>query len=537
MFRTCNTSKKKMSFISVRNLSPQTTKDDLRVIFRVFGKIKYIDYKKPRNPDQNFGKATILFAAKNSALQACEYDQTFLHGNIIDVSVKLKSKKLKMKDLRPYVFSLKEALIILLVFSISFLTHFTKVYWPNDVVYTESITGRCVNDYISKKRLFDFEPPLHSLTYYAYAKYICGYNGTFPFRKIQYPKSFDHVKLRHLPCLLSTLVAPILTASLLLKNCTLWSSFLIGVLFAFDFISIVLGKLFIREPLEYFLVSCTILLSSMLSRFNTYGVFCLQVIFAALAYTTNLNTLCCTAFVIVTNFNALKNKKFGIDQFISRIIIGFVLFFSVVFFICGLHLYLTPNVGKGDRYLPNNFRKMSIYSQVIIYLKTVAEYHNKYYQREDGYNTFWLRWPLFLATPSLIWTKNANTQIIAAFNNPVTAITSFFGVINSLFIRKREWFIGYFVSMAPFIFIYKHGLSINYEIPLIFGICSFAFTLDRMSKYLRGSMIILLIIALICAFFIWYDWLYAVPMSYNTFDKTMIWPKLREILNWERRKN
>ena len=541
-FGTCylNTSKKNkkkflMSLISVRNLSIKTTKEDLQRTFRVFGKISYIDYKKSKDPNENNGKATILFRSKNSALQACEYDQTFLNGHLIDVSIKLKSKKVKVKDFRPFVFTLKEYMIILLIFCISFLTHYTKVYWPNDVVFTESTTGKCVNDYFSQKRCFDVEPPLHTLTYYLYAKYMCGYNGTFPFdKKMQYPKKFDHVKLRHLPCLLSTLVAPILTTSLLFKHCTIWSSFLVGLLFSFDFTSIILGKLFINEPLAYFLVSCTILFSSMLTRFNNLSIFCFQIIFAALTYTTKLNTFCCIFFVIITNFYALKNKKNGISQFIVRFVIGFILFWSIVFLVYASHLYLTPEYGNAEKYLPNDFRKKSMLSQVFILMKTISKYNSLSY-KDNAYNTKWYKWPLFLATPFLIWAKNANTQIIAVFNNPVTAFVSMFGGLNSFLIRKSEWFYGYFIAFAPFIFSIKSALSLNYEIPLIFGICGFAFSLDRMDKYLRGLLIILLIIALFCAYFVWIDWLYAIPMSYNTFNKTMIWPKLRKILNWKTR--
>ena len=511
--------------ISVQGLSSNVTEKRLKLLFYEFGPIREFTYKQCK-PKKCTGTAQITFENRSSALQSLEYNGIELsdHNIIIKIIESENDKKSTKSD-----FIIK-VLSVLFVLCVSLITHFPRLEFPNEVVFDETHFGQFLSGYITGKRFFDIHPPLAKLLLAGWAKYACHYDGKFAFNSSHiYPPTVNFARMRVLPCLCGSLVAPILTASMLIRQCTITSSVVTGLLFALDFTSIVQSRFILTDAIVYFFVAMSIFFSCVLTQYESWLVIFMQAFFGSAAFCSKFAAGGALIIVALSNMRLCLGRKYGFLTLCVRGIFCAAVLIGMLFGTVYLHLVLTPVVGYGDQYTVRNFRKLPMMKQILYLLWDMYRY-NRDLGFDHPYQSRWYEWPLFMAAPTLLWSHHLR-RVICIFNNPISAFTSLIGAIFSLVTFKFEWFLSWFISYIPFFFVKRCTWTYHYEIPLIFGICGLTFVIDRLPKHFRRALQVFIIGMTIAAFAFWIEWLYGLDVSLEKMKTQILWPKLNDLWN------
>ena len=510
-----------MSRIEVKFNSEKISNSQLRNIFRKYGPIEDFTIKED--------KAIILFSYQNSAQNACDYDGVKINGSLLSVSVMCDKGK-KEKSLN-FILIFRKLLVIFLIGAISLIVHIPNIKKPNDVLFEESTTGKFINDFLQQKRTFDINPPFAKMLLAYYAKYCCGYKARFPFNmhtKYIESESIDYIKIRLFPCVCGALTPMILTASMLIMNCSLMSSFITGLLFAFDFMEISQSRLITVDSILYLFIALTVFFSAFYKRNGSIFALVFEMISAGCALCSKFTGIVAVVYAFASLF-CINARKKGIEAIAVRIIVSAVVFVSTVACIMYAFLVSTPQIGTADKYVYYNFRKKPIINQCFSLLKTMIVYNYKQVSSDQYVSNFY-KWPFFISAPCIIWSQNFNMEIIALFNNPVSGLLAFIGTILCFFSGKIDLVVAFF-AIIPFVQMKKFQRQLFYEAPLIFGLCALSHGLDYLPKKVRKLLSILIICAAISAYFVWMPWVYGINMSKNRLLSTLVWPELRKILN------
>ena len=520
----------KMSAIHIRNIDSKVTKRQLKSIFKQFGAIKEIEYDESQR--KLIRKAKIYFRDENSAAQACEFDEYFIEGHALEVKI-MDAKKgdRNPSNVKKNLWTKKEIFSIIIIAVISFLLRVPNLAKPNVVVYEEAATGSWITSYITRTRSFDWDPPLAKMIYAGYARLV-GYKGDFDFLnktlpENQYPDPV-YIRLRFLPCICGSLVAPLITAALYIRFFSLSSGFIAGLLLAIDFASIVQSRFILIDPIVHLFVALTIFFSCLLYRKNTFAVACLQSLFAACAFCSKFICGTLFVFVFVTNYRLNAHKRSGGTAVLMRSLFLIWLSLMGLWFSMWAHLSLTPKWGDGDKYTKRSYRRLQYVEQIPLVL-----YDMYRYRRDDGldhpYQSRFIDWPTFKAIPNLYWSTESHDQVICAFNNPAAAIGAAFGIIICFLYGKWDWTLGF--SATYFIYAYVRGgtWTTSYIIPMMFGLCGLAAALDRMPPSLRLAMKIILVVGGVYALHFWSSWIYGTVQTPLELSERTVWPRLRAL--------
>ena len=516
--------------ISIHGLDSKVTEKRLKLLLYEFGPIEKFEYKISQ-PKKCNGTAKITFKNETSALQSLDFNGIELSKHRITISLDYSEDEQKIENQQKFVDKILPYSLVLFVFCISLITHFPLLSHPNEVVFDETHFGKFLSGYITGERFFDIHPPLAKLMLAGWAKYVCGYNGTFEFNTGQkYPKYVDYTMIRVLPCLCGSLVAPILTASMMLRHCSYTSSVLTGLLFAFDFTSIVQSRFILTDAIVYFFVSMTIFSSCLLVRYESWLVIFMQAFFGSAAFCSKFAAGGALVLVALSNMRLCLGRKNGFLVLCVRGIFCVIVLLTMLFGTIYLHLIFTPIRGYGDEYTVPRFRQYPMFTQIRMLLYDMYRY-NRDLGFDHPYQSRWYEWPIFKAAPTLLWSEGGVSHVICIFNNPVTAYASLFGAIFALFYLNYEWFLTWFISYIPFYFVKRCTWTYHYEIPLIFGICGLSFVLDRFPKYLRNALYVLIICLMLIMFGHWYEWLYGLKVSFQRLKTQVVWEKLYDLWN------
>lgn len=518
-----------MSEIHVKEIDAKVTEKQLKLLFREFGSIESLDYKHSSEKKCN-GRAIIIFKNENSAAKAMDYDGIELCGHAISVHIIKNGKGVQESKKQQKLFNFHDILLILLVAVISIILHFPRIEYPKEIVFDETHFGGFISGYITGVRFFDIHPPLAKLMLAAWAKYACGYNGTFDFKRTFYNNSINYVRIRLFPCFFGSMVAPILTASMILRRCSYPACVLTGLLFAFDFTSIVQSRFILTDAIVYFFVAMTIFFSCMLSRRENWLIIILGAFFGSAAFCSKFAAGGALLFFALCNFRLCIRRQYGFLTLCFRGIASVIILVSLLFGTIYIHLKLTPIKGFGDNYNIPSFRRKSTMTQIRLLLWDMYRY-NRDLGFDHPYQSRWYEWPIFKAIPTLLWSEKRLTKAICLFNNPVSCITSLIGALACAYSFNFEWFIAWCASFLPFSLVKRCTWTYHYEIPLIFGICGFSFIIDRLPKHFRRALYALVFCSLIAAFAFWMPWLYAIEVPYKRVLQMTIWPYLRSFWN------
>ena len=517
-----------MSSIHVRNIDSRVTKHQLKSIFRQFGAIKEIEYNESKQKTKRTAK--IHFRDKYAAAQACEFDEYFLEGQILNVKIMHGNEGDRSPNqVKKNLFSHKEKISILIIFIISLLLRLPGISNPNVVVYEESQTGYWISSYISHVRCFDWDPPLAKIVYAGYARLV-GYKGNFDFRNQTLPENVYpdkmYVKLRFFPCICGALVPAIITAALYVRFYSLQSGFIAGLLLAVDFASIVQSRFILIDEIIYLFVALTIYFTCLSYRNHSLRNLFFQCFFASCAFCSKFICATLFVFILVSNYRMYYHHKNGITPFFLRSIFLLWMALMLLWFSMWAHLALTPKWGDGDRYTKRSYRRVPAVEQIPYIL-----YDMYRYRRDDGldhpYQSRWYDWPTFKAIPNLYWSTESHDQVICAFNNPTVAMGAAIGILICFLYGKWDWTFGFCATYFIYIYIKRATWTTSYIIPIIFGVCGLAAALDRLPKSISYASYVIIIVSALMLFKFWYPWVYGTVLSPLEVSERTIWPRLR----------
>lgn len=421
----------------------------------------------------------------------------------------------------------KQWLVVFSVFVISIATHLPNIQYPKEVVFDETHFGGFVTDYVNGICFFDIHPPLAKLLLYGVAK-ITGYDGSYNFSL--YPQKYNsdfYIPLRLFPAICGSLVSPLMTASLMIQGCHSSAAFLAGFLFAIDFTSITQSRLILTDAILYFFVALTIFITAILTRKESWTLIVLQGLAGASCVSIKITGAGVLVYIAFIHFKRLFNTP---NWFLVLCIRGFVIASIVVaelYLTVYIHLILMPNVGYGDQYMPTTFRKKPMLERITMLLIAMYNY-NKNLGFDHPYQSRWYEWPIWHAQPTLLWSHGESALFF--LNNPVPAFVSLLGFFLSFIAFPNIGFaIGYAISYIPFVFIKRCTWTYHYTISMIFGLLGFSQFLHRMPVKVRISLVIILTVLALTAFYIYHPWVYGLPLTRDQNEKRMIWAKQRKI--------
>jgi dolichyl-phosphate-mannose--protein O-mannosyl transferase len=431
-----------------------------------------------------------------------------------------------------WLFTPIEWAVVLFILILSALSRLPGLSHPPVNTFDETHFGGFVTDYLHGVSFFDIHPPLGKLVIFAAAK-MSGYDGSFNFSMVgaHYTSDF-YVVLRLPSAIFSTLLAPLLTATLLLDGVPLSGALLVGVLMAFEFTAIVQGRLILTDACLYFFVCFTIFMVAFFRRRPSWLALFVQALSAACALSVKFTGACVLALIAFAHFKDL----FGRSNFICRLCLRgtfvFVTCVAVLFSLISLHLSLIPNPGFGDLYMPLNFRHFPRLVQIWSLLKAMYQY-NSNLGFSHVWQSKWYEWPFWLAAPTMLDSAylGKNQRLLFIFNNPVSAFLSFVGFIIGIMTRRWEYSLGYFAAYAPLALVNRCMWTYHYEIPLIFGILAFCQAMTKRLMGWRRTVVVLFVSSLATTVFVvWFPWIYGVSVPREWHKKLGLWKKVKPYL-------
>ena len=416
---------------------------------------------------------------------------------------------------------------VLLVLVISAATHLPNLAHPEYVVFDETHFGGFASDYIRGICFFDIHPPLAKLMIAGVAK-LSGYDGSFNFSAhgSKYPSHF-YVPMRALPAVLSTLIAPLMTATLCLNGCHCSAAMLVGIIMSVEFTSIVQGRLILTDGILYFFVALTMFFTALMERRQTYTFLILQSLAAACTLSIKFTGACVLALVALSHMRLVYGRKLWFAHLVIRGAIVFVICVTVLFTTIYIHLKLMPNPGFGDQYMAADFRKQPMLKRILLLIWAMYRY-NRNLNFTHPYQSQWWEGPFWLAQPTLLFAQG--NEILCIFNNPLAAFGSLAGFFFGLTSWNFQYSFGYFAAYAPLVLVSRCMWTYHYEIPLMFGLMALCYSISRLPRKWRLSVCVLLTALAIIPLLIWFPWLYAYPLSTESHKKRMVWEAMRK--NW-----
>jgi dolichyl-phosphate-mannose--protein O-mannosyl transferase len=405
------------------------------------------------------------------------------------------------------------------------------------MVFDETHFGGFLSDYLRGICFFDIHPPLAKLMMAAMGK-ISGYDGSFNFSEFgaDYTSDF-YVPLRALPCFCSTMVSPILTAALLLKNIGLVPSYMVGYLMATEFTCVVQGRLILTDGILYFFVALTILSVALMEWRQEWKWLILQAFASACCLSIKFTGASVLILVAFSNFRILFGQSQWFFKLSLRGIVVFLVNVSFLVLTVYIHLIAMPNPGFGDRYMAANFRGMPMPRRIYLLIKAMYDY-NKNLGFTHPYQSKWYEWPFCLEQPLFLWLggQDPSEEMLFLFNNPIATYGSVVGFIVGFTSWDIGYSLGYLLSYLPFILVSRCTFSYHYEISLMFGLMALCQAIGRFKTKRRlWTRVCLVIMGASLGAFLWYfPWLYGTKMSRKNHMKKMIWTAMKKA--WEAQK-
>ena len=448
-----------------------------------------------------------------------------------------------------------DSILVLIITSLSFISRFWNLFFPDDVVFDEVHFGNFTNWYTKSQFYFDIHPPLGKLIMFLFAN-LSEYDGNINFRSNY--KDESYVILRITPAFFSSLCPSLLYLTMRFSSFSKCASFMTAFMICFDNSMISEGKFILSDGILHFFTCLHLLTLSYLltiqrntEKFNLWLVISGITLGAACSCKNTAWGLCLlNGFVhAIELFYLTHSFSFiWISELIFRGSLLFICAFSVYLISFTIHFVLLPFYGQGNGYLPDHMVNQLIdirYPDFLVWgnrvkgvpfifktieLTIIMHLGNMHITKFHPYQSRPIGWPLLTDIRVAFWVKNGIN--ISCMGNPFTYYMAFIGIILLLFgMSKEKWIIslkfliGWSVSYFPFFLIPRSLYLYHYLIPLMFGSCAYGASIDLyVPKLFKGILVILSCSCILFSFIL------LSPYTYGTKpwdDEITIWNK-----NW-----
>ena len=124
-----------------------------------------------------------------------------------------------------------DSILVLIITSLSFISRFWNLFFPDDVVFDEVHFGNFTNWYTKSQFYFDIHPPLGKLIMFLFAN-LSEYDGNINFRSNY--KDESYVILRITPAFFSSLCPSLLYLTMRFSSFSKCASFMTAFMICFD---------------------------------------------------------------------------------------------------------------------------------------------------------------------------------------------------------------------------------------------------------------------------------------------------------------
>ena len=428
---------------------------------------------------------------------------------------------------------------MLIILTLSLVTHFSYFGQPNETVFDEVHFGKFVNGYLTGEYFFDIHPPLGKLILSG-AGYLSGFEPGFSFADIGdvFPDK-QYMALRFLPTLAGLFLPLVIYFLALRLGLSRRGSFLAAIFIVFE------NALNIQS--RFILLDSFLLLFGFLSiwfylKFRScqrYRWLLGAGIFAILAGAIKWTGLGFLAVILAFQFWELIVKR-NFARLFSNFLYLFLIPSAIYVLIFALHLQLLPKSGTGDAFMSLGFQKTLLnnhyqnddtikpinFFEKFIELNVQMYGSNQRVTAHHPYGSKWYSWP-FLIRPVYFWNDSQGPgqveRKIYLLGNPFVWWASTVAMLLMLMNFGRNLIkrikpelgpkiilSGFFINLLPFIGIGRVMFIYHYFVSLIFAILALAYLIDKANKKRLNALFIVFSIML---FFYFAALTYGLPVS------------------------
>src|SRR3989344_3680317 len=390
--------------------------------------------------------------------------------------------------------------LLVILFIISFATHFAFFGDPNQTVFDEVHFGKFISSYYTGEYSFDIHPPLGKLVVAGFAK-LFSFKPEFSFAKIgdKFPDS-SYLSLRFLPSLAGTILPLMIFLIALEIGLSIRASFLAGFFVSIENALLSQTRFILMDAFLLLFGFASLLLYLKSKHKNSNIKYLLGTgVLGGLAISIKWTGLTFLALpFLIESFHAFKN---GTPKNIFRLILFFSIIPTIVYFsIFCLHFSLLTKPGQGDGFMRPGFQNDNIFKKFTDLNKEMYQ-SNKRLTATHPYSSQWFTWPM-MTRPIFYWVDSnpseASPQVssrIYSIGNPaiwwsstIAVMTAILILACNLFLKKKipldnrySIFIllgGYALNLLPFIGIKRIMFLYHYLTALIFAILILIYLID-----------------------------------------------------------
>lgn len=409
-------------------------------------------------------------------------------------------------------------------------SRFWIIQYPRHFTLNEERQVTYINSYLNGSFFMPSQPPMSEIMLAgisSFSQYKQVYKPPYSEPNFTFP-TMEYVALRSPSAFFSAIVIPLSFFIVRLLGGSTISSFAAGLFTMFDFTLIGLARNISTDGFIQLFVALAIFATAFMRHFEyqstSYQIcYIAQTVFVGLSLASDWNCIAILIFVCFFNYFTFKKLSPIFTTTFFALIILYLSFITHVILLpressqsIGLSLKYQQSLSAHDAPLHINHLQVPLFALEIIHKSF------RLHLRRSNFVNF-LSWPIMACPWKVLWTQLGRT--VAIFGNvPVwwsISVLALIQVLNMLFamrIRKQSslMYCGFFISLCVFIFkTSERGLP-DFEVPLLFGICGLALSLDsEFSEQVSGFLTAFLIASSAFVFILWAPLVY----GYENFDK------------------
>ncbi|MCR4334295.1 MAG: phospholipid carrier-dependent glycosyltransferase [Patescibacteria group bacterium] len=404
---------------------------------------------------------------------------------------------------------------------LSFITRFSFLNFPNQVVFDETHYGKFVSNYLNHFYFFDLHPPFLKLLA-TLSAYWGHFNPNFDFASIG--ETFtepNFIYLRIVPAIAGFLLPLVIYFLAKQIGISTIGAFFTGIAVVFENSILVQSKFLLIDGVLLFFGFSAILFYLLYRNKKSLKWLILSAFFLGATISikwTGISFLATCILIEILSF--IHNKK----QFQLKTL-AILIFIPVLFYITSfaIHFHILTKSGTGDAFMSQNFLQKG-FTEKFIELNAIMLIESQNLTTSHPYTSKWYTWPL-MKRPIFYW-QNTDQRIYSN-GNP---FIYWFGALAILillmhiifrtrfFIQKRKAVIfiifSYSINFFPYAILTRITFIYYYLASLVFSILAISLIIDSIkNKKVKNSYYIILLIIFIITFLYFSPLTYGFPMS------------------------
>ena len=374
-----------------------------------------------------------------------------------------------------------DSAMVCLIYFVSLCQRLWFIQFPECIVFDEVHFGGFVNCYLNGTFFLDIHPPFAKMVFACIAK-LAQYDYSIDFDKEDYIFGDEfYVFLRMSNAIISSFCFPLIYTILRRVGISIQTSLCISILGMCETSFVTQHRFILIDGILHF--SVLLYLVCLLSKksFITRGML------LGISYSCKLTSLSLIPFRVSCEFIELSSDC------VYEIIISVITFLSLtllnLLFLPGASCeaeLLLPQALYNDLFANRSLRRVLL---ATVPINIVMHNVNMKNRKFHPYQSHPFSWPLFTGIWVRMWDDGDDGREINCLGNVFVLLPVFFLQFGCVFVKKHIFLVGWAFSYFPFVLIPRSMFFYHYQIPLLFGLLSSAFVLEKCPLMVRFLII------------------------------------------------